>query len=460
MLRELAKRRVRDLTIMILVVIVCLFPKSDVYADPNRQPGDPPATVSGSIVGCGGTGGWCGANAYVMIRGNEPLDGYSITAIQGYKNGAGFSCGGSTCDVNLSEGGNTITFWAVSSYGDTSAVGKISVNVDKQPPGISLSYPAPDGLNDWYVNNVSISVSGDDGESGIAKVTVGWSGGPSYSDGITLVTDGIYLINGRAVDRAGNVAGQSVQIKLDTTPPTLTYSYSEPDGENGWYVTPFYIETLATDILSGVNDVQILDSRKKSDVIPSRELILEDGTILKEKESLINSDGYHIITLKSDDLAGNINQDTFVFKYDATKPTADIKFPASMSKIIKVEGTVSDSLSGVDRVFFNRGNGWIFVPVEGGMWSAEIDSLENDISDGYLDIGVKVYDKAGNVFETTQTILVFNHIWPFCTLIAFSIALALISLLDPRPREWRRLSQQIRLIQEEFNTVTMEDVDD
>lgn len=424
------------------------------YTGPNRLPGDPPATVSGSIAGCGGKGGWCGANAYVFITGSEPVAGYSITAIEGYRNGAGFSCGGPTCQVNLSEGTNTISFWAVSSYSDTSAMGTITVSVDKKKPNISLSIPEPNGLNDWFTKSVSISVDASDSTSGLYSTYIGWADGGAYTNSVTLTRDGYFRIDARAVDRAGNAAGVSTYIKIDQTSPEINLNYPEPDGENGWYVTPLYVEAESQDVLSGLDDLQIIVDQEEPDQIFGD--LKQDRTMVNRRSVVIEKEGIHQIDVRSYDLAGNVAKKTLSVKLDMSDPIIDIESPSSMSKIIQLNGMASDTHSGIEEVYIDYGNGWISTDTRDGTFSIEVDTVQDKIKDGYMSIGVKAVDRAGNVYEVTKNILVFNHTWPFVTLIAFVLSLGVIAVVDPRRKEWERLVVQLERVRKEFTTISVE----
>jgi hypothetical protein len=67
----------------------------------------------------------------LLLRGEEPLDGEKITSLGGTVNGRPFACD-SICHIDLvptSDPGITITFWAFSSYGDSSVAFDARVRV-------------------------------------------------------------------------------------------------------------------------------------------------------------------------------------------------------------------------------------------------------------------------------------------------------------------------------------------
>lgn len=131
----------------------------------------PAASVSGSLT-CGvpGSGGWCRGGAALNLSGGEPLAGESILALEGTHNGGAFACPGSSCSVPLAEGSNDFSFWAVSSYGDTSSMGSASGNLDSRPPLISGQVSGTLGDNGWYVSGVTVSAAASDPAPGSGLV--------------------------------------------------------------------------------------------------------------------------------------------------------------------------------------------------------------------------------------------------------------------------------------------------
>src|SRR5688572_11620816 len=80
----------------------------------------PPATISSSLQNCSLNNGWCNTAPSLAVNAIEPVPGYNILAIEGTLNGQSFACAGTTCSVPLGEGNNSFTYWALSSWGDTS----------------------------------------------------------------------------------------------------------------------------------------------------------------------------------------------------------------------------------------------------------------------------------------------------------------------------------------------------
>ncbi len=114
----------------------------------------PSATIVGSIQNCTLQNGWCNRSTVpeLALSANEPLSGYNITLIEGTRNGASFACDSTvaSCNVPLSEGDNTLTYWALSSWGDSSEMGTSFAKVDTIPPDVTMSIAGTAGDNGWY----------------------------------------------------------------------------------------------------------------------------------------------------------------------------------------------------------------------------------------------------------------------------------------------------------------------
>ena len=129
----------------------------------------PPATISGSIQNCTLNNGWCITAARLSLSGNEPVSGHSIFAIEGSLNGQTFACSGANCSVPLNEGNNSFTYWALSSWLDSSMMGALSAKVDSQLPSIIGAFTGTLGTNNWYISPVSFNGSASDATSGLGE---------------------------------------------------------------------------------------------------------------------------------------------------------------------------------------------------------------------------------------------------------------------------------------------------
>jgi hypothetical protein len=132
----------------------------------------PPATISGLLQNCASPNGWCVTSPSLSLTSIEPLSdyllGYSILAVEGTLNGAGFACENSSCSVPLNEGNNSFTYWATSSWGDSSTMGSFSQKVDTVSPNVGLDIIGTNGTNGWYVSSPTrVTAAGTDSTSGL-----------------------------------------------------------------------------------------------------------------------------------------------------------------------------------------------------------------------------------------------------------------------------------------------------
>ena len=149
----------------------------------------PEATISGDLQDCGLQDGWCTEPAVLHLEGSEPLAGETIDLIEGTRNGALFACGGTECDIPLLQGENDFTFWAHSSYGDTSQMGSLSAQVDSLGPSVGI----PDS---WYIwEPLAIQVSDSGVGVGQVRLTIdgGQYGQRKYSWGNLSVVPGDFV---------------------------------------------------------------------------------------------------------------------------------------------------------------------------------------------------------------------------------------------------------------------------
>ncbi|MGB7538045.1 MAG: hypothetical protein WBM17_05870, partial [Anaerolineales bacterium] len=166
----------------------------------------PEANASASIL-CANPGlnNWCRGSASLEISSNEPVPLYNILAIEGTHNGATFACNGITCSVPLVEGVNNFTFWALSSWGDSSSMGNASGSVDTQPPFVTGSISGIAGSGGWFVSTVEVSASASDATSGVGSIVYSLDGAlqAAYTAPFT-VGEGSHSIVLIATDVAGN----------------------------------------------------------------------------------------------------------------------------------------------------------------------------------------------------------------------------------------------------------------
>jgi len=223
------------------------------------------ATVSGAIT-CStpGQNGWCVGPAFLNASGSEPLSGYSILTIEGTRNGESFACPGDHCsNVPLSEGSNDFQFWAISSYGDSSAMGSASASVDTQAPTISGSLSGTQGENGWYTSAVTLSAAATDPApgSGIASFEVSADGAAwQPCSGSLTLGDGVHTVSLRTADAAGWTASAEQTFSVDTQVPQLSADLAGHLVSPGRYNTSATLTASGSDTGSGLNRIEYQDN--------------------------------------------------------------------------------------------------------------------------------------------------------------------------------------------------------
>ena len=131
------------------------------------------------------------------------------------------------------------------SDGSGSVTSTVIVRKDSSPPAVSASPDRGPDSEGWYNRPVSVSVSGDDGTSGIASC----SGGGTYSGPDTGGAD----VGGSCTDNAGNRGGASFGLKYDATPPTVEAKPDRQPNTRGWYNRELTVSFNGADVTSGLH---------------------------------------------------------------------------------------------------------------------------------------------------------------------------------------------------------------
>jgi hypothetical protein len=135
---------------------------------------------------------------------------------------------------------------------------------DNTPPVTThnLNPPEPDGLNGWYVSNVSVTLNATDDFSGVKEIRYTINGGVEqviHGDNGSFIIDkdgNDILIVYWAIDNWGNEEKPHnwFTVDIDQTEPNVDISYEYHYDKNFGYF--FIFTTWATDYMSGMNYVE------------------------------------------------------------------------------------------------------------------------------------------------------------------------------------------------------------
>lgn len=119
-------------------------------------------------------------------------------------------------------------------------VEELGIGIDNDAPQSShtITPATPDGLNDWYISDVTLDFTADDGteswQSGVDHIEYRLNGGTwQTGNTITVTTDGEHDVDYKAIDEVGNEeTPNSVDFKIDQTIPNVDLMWESPDNVN------------------------------------------------------------------------------------------------------------------------------------------------------------------------------------------------------------------------------------
>ncbi len=179
-----------------------------------------------------------------------------------------------------------------------------------------------EGLDGWYLSDVSLELIGDDSSSGITRMEYSLDYGKTYaqySGRLEITTEKINDILYRSVDKAGNIEdAKKLTIKIDKTEPSTVAYKSGSRGTDDWY---------RGDVKIGLNGDDDTSGYKTSFYT-----LENDVNYIEYTEPLILSDnGNYKIFYYSVDKAGNMEENKSVsFRIDKISPIVSLNASPSI----------------------------------------------------------------------------------------------------------------------------------
>lgn len=363
----------------------------------------PEATIAGDLNNCAPVEGWCSRTASLQLTAQEPLAGETILAVEGTRNGEVFACEGSSCSVSLFEGANSFTYWALSSFGDSSRMGERSARMDSRAPELSGEVSGTAGEAGWWVSPAVISAQASDPApgSGLAAIEVFTDGSWAPYEGALTVGEGLHELRLRARDLVGHTTEADLSVRVDTRPPNLDTQVSGEEGEEGWWITPATVSVQASDPDPGSGLAVVEASVDGAEWIPA-----EEGLSLGE--------GVHDVFIRARDHAGHEVHERLAVQVDGQPPRMGFASPAEGGRIwvarkVLLQGFVQDATSDLRQATLSLGDETESIdltPGGDGAWSYRWDTTA--VSDGAYDLLLQAVDRAGNRQQARLTALVDN----------------------------------------------------
>ena len=210
----------------------------------------------------------------------------------------------------------------------TSTDNTVTVNFDSTGPVITPNVGGTLGSNGWYVSDVTVNWTVVDNESTVSSQsgcetqnvtsdTAAPSGPPTFTCSATS---------------AGGSSSQSVTVKRDATPPTISVAATTQPNANGWYNGNVTVQFTCADALSGL----------APNACPTDQVLSSEGSAVASTAQTVT------------DLAGNTSAPSNVVtvKIDKTAPVVTVTgvshgadYP--LGSVPTAGCSTSDALSGV-----------------------------------------------------------------------------------------------------------------
>lgn len=304
------------------------------------------------------------------------------------------------CKVGTSNNGVTITFTGDSAGGpyditvtsitggkagnngyNTNPANALDITVTEPPAPSDTTAPtttatldpsSPDGDNNWYVSDVTVTLSAEDnsGGSGVDSTTYEIDGGSTqtYSAPFTVSDNGEHTVTFRSEDNDGNVeSDQSVTFKIDQTKPTIDGTATPAANSDGWNNEDVSITFECDDATSGIASCD------------------GDTTLTDETDTT----GVTVAGTATDNAGNSDTDDAGPIKIDKTDPT-NVHFTDGalenngvyyygLVPAAPTDCTAEDALSGLDHCSVDSSNGGTSIGSH-SYGATAVDNADNEAS--------------------------------------------------------------------------------
>jgi len=293
-------------------------------------------TLTLSRTGTAGLAGWYISPVTVTAIGSDTISG--LQSVQMRQDGGAWE---TTNSLLVSADGMYTVDALVEDNAGRQTQGQETVNVDATAPSLTTMYNGSDGLNNWYINPIEVSIYGMDDTSGVMLAQVQANGNGWWSNVLTLDAEGVNTLDFRVQDNAGNLTTRNSQVSMDLTNPTLTITAAGTMGTNGWYTSAATLTAAGADAISGLMNVQIREGAAGWQV---------------RDEVTVTADGTHPLEFMATDNAGWETLLQREVKVDQTAPTLAPTAAGTLglngwyTSAVTLTGNAADATSGIASV--------------------------------------------------------------------------------------------------------------
>lgn len=293
--------------------------------------------IVGNTSGSSGASGWYVTQAVASAAADDSLSG--IASFEATVDGGPWTA--VSAPITFTDGIHTIQYRATDNAGNITETTAQSVNVDTVAPVLNVVVTGTPGASNWYISAVTLAPTASDPSTGSGQAS-GLAILEATTDGATwfpvnapvTLTDGMYTVQFRAVDNAGNISQTTAQeIKVDATTPSLSLSVNGTRGQNDWYVSSVLVGAITSDATSGI---ALVEAKVDSD----------QWTVISDRLPVF-TDGVHTYQVKATDNAGNVTETPVLTLMVDTVPPAIAMDVDSLSLGDALYYDLEDSLSGL-----------------------------------------------------------------------------------------------------------------
>jgi len=312
----------------------------------------PPSTSAAILNGDLGDNDWYVSDIQVQLTAMDDISGvakteYSFDGEHWMVYSAPF--------IVSTEGAMTLYYRSTDRAGNVEETREKALKQDTIAPITTVILEGIMGQNDWYVSDVTVTMTAIDNEggSGVARTEYSFDGENwiTYTGPFAIDVEGITTLYYRSIDNAGNIeaiddgeGGHCIPVNRDPEVPTTTIIPSLPGGDNGWYTSPAQITLVSGDNGSGVARTEY--NFGGTDWTPYM------GPFT------VSDEGTTTVYYRSIDNAGNVGPvQEYVVRIDTIPPTVTTNIGDGWYSSPELSLSVGDGGSGVDRIGYSIGDG-------------------------------------------------------------------------------------------------------
>ncbi|NOQ54314.1 MAG: hypothetical protein GQ558_06895 [Thermoplasmata archaeon] len=205
----------------------------------------------------------------------------------------------------------------------------------------------------------------------------------------------VYIV---VTDHANNSITRSLVLFVDWTAPRILIE--SPEG------SPYFTSLTSLDILGMVEDANL-----DAVLVDGKEVTVVDGTFLERCEL---GEGRNEIAISAEDLAGNLFSLTLIIVLDLEIPDYSVELSLDDEELVE-RGVTYHSPSSTLRLDINASEP-VTIELDGHTYGPQNEiSVVLLLDEGRNEIAISVRDRAGNLAQPYQTVVVVDTVPPSLT---------------------------------------------